>query len=123
MLTVTLALLALAHHANAAAPASMIIPQYTPCYGKHVNKDLVSFSIEMDRWDNFAGSAVGSPNEYTNQILNNLAALTGQQPSVRVGANSEDNGYINSSIELIGTTFPAPTDIVPYPEASIIDIG
>jgi hypothetical protein len=39
----------------------------------------------MDRWPSWAGPAVGQPNKFFNQALENLASLTGHAVPIRVG--------------------------------------
>lgn len=101
----------------------VVLPQYSPCFGKPLAKDLISFSIEMDRWSTWAGEAVGSPNKFTNQVLTNLGERTGRQPSVRVGANSEDNGQIDLSFQVQNSTFLPGDETNRFPEATSIKIG
>jgi hypothetical protein len=80
-------------------------------------------SIEMDRWQSWAGDAVGKPNPFVNQVLGNLASLTGNAVPLRVGANSEDRGILELNQQVANVTFPAATPLVPYPEAEHIGIG
>lgn len=41
----------------------------------------------------------------------------------RYEANSQDRGFLDPSIQVVNLTFPPPTQLVPQPEASRIQIG
>ena len=115
------------------------IPTQKPPYAEHLSPQLAGFSIEMDRWPDWAGQAVGQPNEYTNQLLRNLGERTGVMPYLRVGgewpglltfachadalANSEDRTSVDYNVVTINSTFPEPTPDVPRPEADHNYIG
>lgn len=131
------------------AGSSIGLPPSLPKYSKPLNKDLIGLSIEMDKWTSWAGASVGQPNTYVNQVLSNLASLTGNPVPLRVGgesaihgftfplvyvlntltctlppvANSEDRGVLELNQEVANVTFPESTDLIPYPEASHIGIG
>ncbi|KNX50054.1 hypothetical protein CNBG_9274 [Cryptococcus deuterogattii R265] len=102
---------------------SVHIPGNQPAWAEWLSPNLAAFSIEMDRWPDWAGQKVGQPNQYTNQVLTNLGERTGVMPYLRVGANSEDRATIDLSFEVMNATFPAPTAEVPVPEADHIFIG
>ncbi|KAL8283989.1 hypothetical protein RQP46_005102 [Phenoliferia psychrophenolica] len=57
------------------------------------------------------------------QVLRNLAVGTGSPPSLRVGANSEDRGYLDLSVAVLNSTFPPPSEDIPIPEATSNGIG
>ncbi|KAF8316382.1 hypothetical protein DL93DRAFT_2056457 [Clavulina sp. PMI_390] len=84
-------------------------------------RSLVSFSIEGDRWPDWAGTS--SANQLFVNCLNNLGKLTGKQPDVRVGANSADRTTYDSSVDIIDATFPASSSTTPYPEASSVEVS
>lgn len=67
------------------AASSIGLPPSLPKYSKPLNKDFLGLSIEMDRWQSWAGNAVGQPNPFVNQVLGNLASLTGNAVPLRVG--------------------------------------
>lgn len=67
------------------AASSIGLPSSLPKYSKPLNKDLIGLSIEMDRWTSWAGEAIGKPNPFVNQVLSNLASLTGTPVPLRVG--------------------------------------
>lgn len=67
------------------AIVNVTIPDTTPALARIAPKGLIGLSIEMDRWADWAGGAVGKPNAFLNQALNNLANYTGHAVPVRVG--------------------------------------
>ncbi|KAJ6577249.1 glycoside hydrolase family 79 protein [Mycena capillaripes] len=86
-----------------------------------ISRSLVALSIEQDRWPEWAGTA--SKNEFFLNTLGNIEALTGATPDIRIGANSEDKTNFAPHVEYAEDIFPAPTAIVPYPEALNITVG
>ncbi|KIR40778.1 hypothetical protein I307_02213 [Cryptococcus deuterogattii 99/473] len=103
--------------------ASVQIPNSQPLWAQPLSPNLAAFSIEMDRWPDWAGQKVGEPNQYVNQVLTNLGERTGAMPYFRVGADSQDRATIDLSFEVMNATFPAPSAEVPVPEADHISIG
>ncbi|KAG6844289.1 hypothetical protein H0H87_008158 [Tephrocybe sp. NHM501043] len=107
------------------------LPLLAPSSSVQVSPSLISFSIEQDRWTDWAGST--SRNQFFFNVLDNLGKLTGAPPRVRIGANSEDHTKFNAAIsvgllfppklEATQLVFPAITTIVPYPEATNITVG
>lgn len=79
-------LVAVAH--TCSAIINITIPPYEPKLARIVPKSLVGISIEMDRWIDWSGPAVGEPNKLVNQLLGNLANYTGQAVPLRVGGES-----------------------------------
>ncbi|KAJ9094739.1 hypothetical protein QFC21_005897 [Naganishia friedmannii] len=77
----------------------------------------------MDRWTSWAGEAVGKPNPFVNQVLGVMESFTGVPPPFRVGADSEDRGYIQPNVAVINSSFPAATTDIPFPEAHTVGIG
>jgi len=93
ILPVSGAMIALRAAADVSAPlynTTIQIPTQKPPYAEHLSPQLAGFSIEMDRWPDWAGQAVGQPNEYTNQLLRNLGERTGAMPYLRVGGQFPD---------------------------------
>ncbi|KAH8897342.1 hypothetical protein GQ53DRAFT_778460 [Thozetella sp. PMI_491] len=119
--------LAVAHRAAAAAGGAydftLQLPSQMPAWAQKLSPHLAGFSLEMDRWPDWAGQEVGKPNEYFNQLLRNLGDRTGHMPFLRIGANSEDRATIDLQFQVMNKTFPAPTEAVPNPEADHIYIG
>ncbi|KXH53373.1 hypothetical protein CSIM01_13804 [Colletotrichum simmondsii] len=99
------------------------LPSHRPEWAEKLSPHLAAFSVEMDRWPDWAGQEVGKPNEYFNQLLSNLGERTGHMPFLRVGANSQDRATLDLSLEVMNKTFPEPTETVPNPEADHIYIG
>ena len=65
------------------------IPIVVPDDAKPLPQNLLGFSIEQDRWSDWAGT--NARNQFTHDALVNYARLTGKPPHIRVGANSEDH--------------------------------
>ncbi|KAF8072111.1 glycoside hydrolase family 79 protein [Lyophyllum atratum] len=86
-----------------------------------VSPSLISLSIEMDRWTDWAGST--SRNEFFFNTLDNLKQITGKPPHIRIGANSEDHTNFRQDAEFAQAIFPPFTAVVPYPEAINITVG
>ena len=99
------------------------LPTRIPAWREPLSPHLAGFSIEMDRWLEFAGHEVGKPNVYFNQLLQNLGERTGRMPVLRVGANTQDRGFIDPSVPILKSDFPPPTVNVPNPEATRVSIG
>jgi len=64
-----------------------------------------------------------SRNSFFFNTLDNLVALTGYDPVLRIGADSEDRTTFNPSVQFVQQVFPPPTTIVPYPEAAEVVAG
>lgn len=105
--------------------ASVVVPSTYPCFARPIAPDLVSLSIELDRWPLWAGQSVGAPNTFTNQVLQNLADRTGRPPSLRIGGDSEDRSFYDPSVAggVSQSTFPPAAAVVPYPEATVDELG
>ena len=54
---------------------------------------FVSFSIEFSSFPDFAGNT-SFPNTFSNNLLDNIGALTGTKPYIRVGGNTQDYGML-----------------------------
>lgn len=61
------------------------IPLRRPQRAQALSANLIGLSIEMDRWDTWAGPEVGKPNVYVKQMLRNLGDKVGSPPCIRVG--------------------------------------
>ncbi|KAF8148679.1 glycoside hydrolase family 79 protein [Crassisporium funariophilum] len=92
-----------------------------PANAPTIAPNLVSFSIEQDRWTDYAGTT--SRNQFFFNTLDNLGALTGQPPQLRIGADSEDRTIFSSSVRVAFLFFPAISNTTPYPEASDVVVG
>ncbi|KAI0006289.1 glycoside hydrolase family 79 protein [Xylariaceae sp. FL0662B] len=60
---------------------------------------FVSFSIEFSSFPDFAGNKT-NPNEFSNNLLNNLGNLTGTKPYIRVGGNTQDFAIYNPDLNI-----------------------
>ncbi|KAL3427446.1 glycoside hydrolase family 79 protein [Phlyctema vagabunda] len=58
---------------------------------------FVSFAIEFAFFPDFAGNAT-SPNTFSDNLLNNIAEISGTKPFIRVGGNTQDYALYNSSL-------------------------
>lgn len=65
--------------------AHLDVPVRKPLYAEPLDPNLIAFSIEADRWPDWAGYEVGQPNTYARQLFDNLQERTGYPPAVRVG--------------------------------------
>ena len=121
-----LAAIALAHKTLASQNEQSLalhLPDRRPEWAQKLSPHLAGFSIEMDRWPDWAGEEIGKPNTFFNQLLLNLGERTGHMPFLRVGANSQDRATVDLSVQVVNATYPDPTDEVPNPEADHIYIG
>lgn len=101
----------------------LTIPRSYPSSAEPLDPRLVSFSIEGDRWPEWAGTKVGQPNRFTEQVLQNLYERTEARPAVRVGADSEDRTHLDLSLPVGHAIYPPSTPEFPYPEAESIALG
>ncbi|KAG1725353.1 glycoside hydrolase family 79 protein [Suillus paluster] len=97
------------------------IPLAAPSGAASVMGNLVSLSIEQDRWVDWAGST--EPNTFFNNVLDNLVQITNTPPFLRIGADSEDHTDFSYDIEYEENMFSASTAIMPYPEAYSTIVG
>ncbi|KAL5500869.1 hypothetical protein ACEPAH_9256 [Sanghuangporus vaninii] len=104
-----------------AQTVSVSVPSTAPSSAAVLDAGLVSFSIEQDRWTDWAGT--GAPNTFFVNTLENLAERTGAPPWIRIGANSEDHTDFSFGAKFSETIFPDPTATMPYPEATNITVG
>ncbi|OCH91400.1 glycoside hydrolase family 79 protein [Obba rivulosa] len=98
------------------------VPFFAPYNSNLLSPTLLSFSIEQDRWPDWAG--VSERNEFTYKALQNYQALTGQPPNIRVGADSADHTIWSPDVSIVADeVFPTPDALTPYPEASTLTVG
>ncbi|KDR73347.1 hypothetical protein GALMADRAFT_72693 [Galerina marginata CBS 339.88] len=100
---------------------SVSIPVSAPSTAPTIAPDLLSLSIEQDRWTDWSGTT--SRNSFFVNTLNNLVKLTGVPPRIRIGADSEDHTNFNPNVQFSQVTFPAPSATKPYQEASHVVVG
>ncbi|KXN91627.1 hypothetical protein AN958_12479 [Leucoagaricus sp. SymC.cos] len=97
------------------------IPVNAPAGAVHVVPSLIAFSIEQDRWTDWAG--LTSRNQFFFNVLNNIKGISGEPPFIRIGANSEDRTNYNPGVETPQLVEDTPTATVPFPEARAIVVG
>lgn len=84
------------------------VPTYSSNNGGIPLEAPLSYSIEFSSFVDFAGNT-SVPNDYSNNLLNNLGNLTGTKPYIRVGGNTQDFALFNASLEVaqVGIVIPA----------------
>ncbi|KDR81787.1 hypothetical protein GALMADRAFT_221653 [Galerina marginata CBS 339.88] len=92
-----------------------------PSAAPTIAPDLVSLSIELDRWTDWSGTT--SRNAFTFNALNNLGQITGAPPRLRIGGDTEDRTDWSPTMKFSTATFDPPTANTPYPEGSNIILG
>ncbi|KAG1882085.1 glycoside hydrolase family 79 protein [Suillus subluteus] len=97
------------------------IPLTAPSGAASLMGNLVSLSIEQDRWIDWAGTT--EPNTFFNNVLDNFIQITNTPPFVRIGADSEDHTDFSYDVEYEEDIFPPSSAITPYPEATNITVG
>ncbi|KIK70061.1 glycoside hydrolase family 79 protein [Collybiopsis luxurians FD-317 M1] len=100
---------------------SVSIPSAAPSNASTLSPSHISFSIEQDRWTDWAGAT--TRNQFLFNALENLIGLTGEPPRFRIGADSEDHTDFHPGLQVEQATFAAPSATTPYPEASHIIVG
>ncbi|KAK0455621.1 glycoside hydrolase family 79 protein [Desarmillaria tabescens] len=106
---------------TASSSVEVSLPLSAPSTAPEISASLLSFSIEGDGWMNWTGTT--SKNQFLYNALDNLKALTGAPPNIRIGGNSEDHTNFNPSVELSEAIFPDFTTLVPYPETTNLTVG
>ncbi|KAI3615503.1 glycoside hydrolase family 79 protein [Moniliophthora roreri] len=92
----------------------VFIPTTPPPTSQLLSPGLIAFSIEQDRWPEWAQST------FANNTFNNLRRLTGEL-WIRIGANSQDRTLFDSTVSTSIPRESTPTN--PYPEAANITVG
>lgn len=65
------------------------IPPCQPGYAEYLDPYLASLSIELDNFPIWTGETLGEVNNFTVQLLQNLAERTGRGVWIRVGGKSK----------------------------------
>lgn len=75
---------------------------------------FVSYSIEFSSFPDFAGN-LSHPNDFSNNLLDNLAKFTGIRPLIRVGGNTQDFAVFDKSLAtaVVGIVDPAKSPDYP----------
>ncbi len=84
---------------------NITIPIVAPGDAKALPSNLLGFSIEQDRWPDWAGT--DSRNQFTHEALLNYAHLTGTPPHIRVGANTEDHTIWSPTVTVSSCAVPS----------------
>ncbi|KAK6860103.1 glycoside hydrolase family 79 protein [Apiospora arundinis] len=58
---------------------------------------FISYSIEFASFPEFAGNK-SSPNQFSDNLLNNIGYLQGDKPYIRVGGNTQDYAIYNANL-------------------------
>jgi hypothetical protein len=74
------------------------IPLTAPMGAASLLGNLVSLSIEQDRWTDWAGTT--EPNTFFNNVLDNFVQITNTSSFVRIGADSEDHTDFSYDVEV-----------------------
>jgi hypothetical protein len=95
-LSVTIQILSLTlPNVLAAGILAVTVPPAHKSEANAVAPDLISFSIEQDRWPEWTGSS--RRNEFFYNALDNLKQLAGVPPRIRVGGKSQDTTFLNQN--------------------------
>ena len=81
-----------------ASAVTVTIPLSAPRNAPSVAPDLVSLSIEQDRWVDWAG--ITEKNQFFYNALDNLVQITNSPPFIRIGAVSEDLTNFSYDVEV-----------------------
>ncbi|KAI0849644.1 glycoside hydrolase family 79 protein [Daldinia vernicosa] len=60
---------------------------------------FISYSIEFSSFPDFAGNK-SNPNDFSNNLLDNIGAFSGIKPYIRVGGNTQDFAIYNSELTI-----------------------
>lgn len=82
----------------AALAVDVAIPLTAPSGAPSVAPDLVSLSIEQDRWIDWAGTT--EQNQFFYNALDNLVQITNAPPFIRIGADSEDHTDFSYDVQV-----------------------
>ncbi|KAN0078231.1 glycoside hydrolase family 79 protein [Tylopilus felleus] len=104
-----------------ASAVTVTIPLSAPRNAPSVAPDLVSLSIEQDRWVDWAG--ITEKNQFFYNALDNLVQITNSPPFIRIGAVSEDLTNFSYDVEYEEVTFPASNPTNPYPGLNGMTVG
>jgi hypothetical protein len=90
------------------------IPKSPPANAGVPLQPFVSFSIEFSSFPDYAGN-LSHPNNFSNNLLDNLAEYTKLKPLIRVGGNTADLAIFNQSLDtaIVGIVDPAKSPDYP----------
>ncbi|KAI1636493.1 glycoside hydrolase family 79 protein [Biscogniauxia mediterranea] len=90
-------LLALARTALTSTISFTVSPTAESLEVGQPQEGFVSYSIEFSSFPDFAGNK-SHPNEFSNNLLDNIGNLTGTKPYIRVGGNTQDFAIYNPNL-------------------------
>lgn len=91
-------LLYLSNYVVSASNVTVTIPVAAPPSAPSISPSFISFSIEQDRWPDWAGST--QRNEFWFNLLSNLKNISGEATRIRIGADSEDHTNFSPSVQV-----------------------
>lgn len=80
------------------AEAAHVVSLNTDSDAPRPARSFVSFSIELSSFPDFAGNK-SMPNAFSYNLLNNIGAISGDKPYIRVGGNTQDYALYNASLQ------------------------
>ncbi|KAJ2955044.1 hypothetical protein NQZ79_g8886 [Umbelopsis isabellina] len=120
-LSAALGLVALSYLSFATAQnVSISLPTAIPANATVLDPRLCSMSLEFQSLEYYAGE-LGSPNQFTQNVVKNIVDRVGQPPAVRVGGNTQDRTYYDPSV--LAVRLPAGNASVPNPTQMQIYVG
>jgi hypothetical protein len=143
MFLVTTLIASFVGYASALDSFTMVTQFVRPSSAVPLSNNLVGFSIESDRWNDWTGS-LSHPNNLTCTLLHNLKQKTGVASPIRfavqprlayhrlircsVGGDTEDRLKWSPDVNGVDNTFPPVPDVITatkqlFPEASHGRIG
>ncbi|KAK5993495.1 Beta-glucuronidase [Cladobotryum mycophilum] len=99
-------IIALLSAASSVAADTYPVPAKPNANGQPLD-GYVSYSIEFSSFPEFAGNKT-HPNLFSYNLINNLGAISGSRPYIRVGGNTQDYALYDKSLKtaLVGTVDP-----------------
>ncbi|KAI5358349.1 Putative glycoside hydrolase superfamily, beta-glucuronidase [Septoria linicola] len=89
-------------------------PQVPPSGAGVPLESFVTYSIEFSSFPDFTGN-ISHPNNFSNNLLNNLADLQGTKPYIRVGGNTQDYAIFDKSLSVPSIGIINPNISSDYP--------
>ncbi|PIA90559.1 Beta-glucuronidase [Cercospora beticola] len=101
-------------HASEQERSVVFVAESAPSDAGVPLESFVTYSIEFSSFPDFAGNK-SAPNEFSDNLLENLGNLQGTKPHIRVGGNTQDYAVFNESLDVASVGIVNP-DISPdYP--------
>jgi len=77
---------------------AIFLPDAQPANAEKLDPQLVGFSIELDRWPDWAGRQVGRPNQFVHSVMRQLTDRSGAPPYFRIGGESPEQRHLEGSL-------------------------